>query len=180
MNRKGIFQMSDKYNEYLIDHIGGVKKAYSWLIDNFPDILEKMGSHSMIVDRHDDSKYSSEEYDAYDRYFYGNRSNKVVEEFNYAWLHHIHWNPHHWQYWVLQHDDEPEEALEMPYWYVIEMICDWWSFSWKSGNLYEIFDWYEKHKNMKLHEKTRKLIEETLDRIKKKLDEEKKEKNTEE
>ena len=165
--------MSKKYDEYLIDHIGAVKKAYSWLIEHFPDILDKMGNYSGIIDRHDNSKYSIEEYDQYDRYFYGNKSNKVVSEFNYAWLHHIHNNPHHWQYWVLQHDDEPEEALEMPYWYVIEMICDWWSFSFRSGKLDEIFDWYEKHKDMKLHENTRKLVEDILDRIKNELEKEK-------
>jgi len=164
--------MSSKYDEYLIDHIGGVKSAFSWLIEHFPDISEKMADYRGIIDQHDNSKYSDEEYRAYDNYFYGNKSYAVVRDFNYAWLHHIHNNPHHWQYWVLQHDDEPEEALEMPYWYVIEMICDWWSFSFRSGNLYEIFDWYEKHKGMKLHTETRKFVEDILGKIKEKLDEE--------
>lgn len=169
--------MSEKYNEYLKNHIEGVKKAYIWLEDHFEDIPRNMGTHAiwMIAD-HDASKYGPEEYDAYDEYFYGkNKSYKVVSDFNYAWLHHIHHNPHHWQYWVLKHDDEPEEALEMPYWYVIEMICDWWSFSFNKGNLMEIFDWYEKHKDMVLHEKTRKLVEDILDRIKKELEKEKEE-----
>lgn len=166
--------MSTNYDEYLIDHIGGVKKAFAWMCENLPHVTEKMEDHRYIIEQHDNSKYTSEEYDAYDRYFYGgNRSAKVVSDFNYAWLHHIHNNPHHWQYWVLQHDDEPEEVLLMPYWYIIEMICDWWSFSWKSGNLYEIFDWYEKHKEMKLHPATRTVVESILNQIKKKLDENK-------
>lgn len=168
--------MSKNYDEYLIDHIGGVKKAFSWICENLPDVAEKMGEHRYLIDQHDNSKYGAEEYDAYDKYFYGgNKSFKVVRDFNYAWLHHIHANPHHWQYWVLQHDDEPEEALEMPYWYVVEMICDWWSFSWKNGKLDEIFAWYDKHKDMKLHKDTRKLVEDILGRIKEKLGEEKKE-----
>ena len=124
----------------------------------------------MNVLEHDLSKYSAEEYQAYDDYFYGKKNKETERAFNYAWLSHIHHNPHHWQYWVLKHDDEPEEALEMPEQYVIEMICDWWSFSFKTGNLYEIFDWYEKHKGMVLHEKTRKLVEDTLNKIKKVLD----------
>lgn len=166
--------MSYKYDEYLHDHIENVGKAYEWLVRHFPDISDKMDG-SLLFD-HDTSKYSPEEYEAYDRYFYGNnKSYKVVIEFNYAWLHHIHHNPHHWQYWVLQHDDEPEEALEMPYRYVIEMICDWWSFSFKSGNLEEIFDWYEKHKGMKLHPDTRKLVEDILGKIRKELEKEKEE-----
>ena len=59
--------------------------------------------------------------------------------------------------------------------FVYEMICDWWSFSHKTGNLYEIFDWYKAHsKKMILHENTRKLVEEILDKIKTELDKEKK------
>ena len=52
------------------------------------------------------------------------------------------------------------------------MIADWWSFSHKTGNLREIFDWYEKHKGMVLHPNTRKLVESILDKIKKILDNE--------
>ena len=44
----------------------------------------------------------------------------------------------------------------MPYDYILEMICDWWSFSWQSGDLYEIFKWYEDHsKYIKLAPKKR-------------------------
>lgn len=98
----------------------------------------------------------------------------MVKDFDYAWLHHIHMNPHHWQYWVLHHDepDKPVTVLDMPFHYIIEMICDWWSFSWENGNLYEIFDWYEKHKeNMMLSKRTRITVETFLERMKKKLDE---------
>lgn len=164
--------MSYQYDEYLRQHISAVEQAYNWIREHLPEVARKIDDDKWLLDirKHDVSKYSDEEYKAYDKYFYGgNRSYKVVSDFNYAWLHHIHNNPHHWQYWVLQHDDEPEEVLEMPYRYVVEMICDWWSFSFRSGNLNEIFDWYEKHKDMKLHPKTRKIVEDILDRIKKEL-----------
>lgn len=164
--------MSYKYDEYLYDHRMGVKRAYEWLVEH--DIILPALSDTEIT-AHDLSKEGLEEYKAYDDYFYGNKSHAVVEAFNYAWLHHIHNNPHHWQYWILQHDDEPEEILEMPYKYIVEMICDWWSFSFKAGNLYEIFDWYEKHKGMKLAPKTRKTVEDILDKIKTELDKENKE-----
>ena len=76
---------------------------------------------------------------------------------------------------MLVNDDEGIYALEMPKEFVYEMICDWWSFSYKTGNLYEIFDWYKAHsKKMILHENTRKLVEEILDKIKKELDKENK------
>lgn len=162
--------MSYLYDEYLYDHIKGVREAYEWLLEHkiVPINVD------INIEDHDYSKRGEKEYKAYDDYFYGTRSAKVVEAFNYAWLHHIHKNKHHWQYWVLQHDDEPEEALEMPMEYVIEMVCDWWSFSFKNKNLYEIFEWYEKHKRMKLHEKTRKAVEDILDKIKAELYKEKK------
>lgn len=168
--------MSEQYNHYILEHCSNVSKAYDWLYNKIPEVMkDKSFDIYLLIEKHDASKWSDDEYDAYDKYFYGgNKSHKVVKNFNYAWLHHIHKNPHHWQYWVLKHDDEPEEALEMPLEYVIEMICDWWSFSFKTGNLYEIFDWYEKHKDMKLNDNTRKLVESILNAIKEKLDEENK------
>ena len=122
---------------------------------------------------HDLSKSDMEEYNSYDAYFYGgNRSYQVVQDFNYAWLRHIHKNPHHWQYWILIEGDPElgEIVLDMPYNYILEMICDWWAFSWSSNNLYEIFNWYDAHKDyMKLSDKTRRLVESILDRIHSKL-----------
>lgn len=161
--------MSAEYNNYIIEHIDNVKKAYMWLKDH--NIIKEG-----ILDQlnlHDASKYTDEEYEAYDNYFYGAKTKEVKEAFNYAWLHHIHHNPHHWQYWVLINDEDGTIALEMPENYVYEMICDHWAFSHKSGNLYEIFDWYETHKkNMILHLTTRKLYENILDKIKEELDKE--------
>lgn len=163
--------MSQEYTNYIQEHKNNVEKAYHWLVDH--NIIEPEWSACVRenIIEHDMSKYSFFEYDAYDNYFYGTRTEKVIRDFDYAWLHHIHENPHHWQYWVLKHDDEPEEALEMPIQYVYEMICDWWAFSFKKGDLKEIFGWYEKHKGMVLHPNTRKLVEDILDKIKNILEE---------
>ena len=89
-------------------------------------------------------------------------------------MHHIHKNPHHWQHYVLINDeaDEGIVVLDMPYNHIVEMICDWWSFSWSTGNLYEIFDWYDKHKeHIHLSNSTRVIVESILGKINKKLDE---------
>ena len=161
--------MNSEYSKYIIEHVENVKKAYNWLVE------KEIVSSSLItqMNLHDVSKWGREEFDAYDNYFYGKKTEKVKTEFNYAWLHHIHNNPHHWQHWVLVNDEDGTQALEMPIEYVIEMLCDWWSFSHKTGNLYEIFDWYQSHKkNMILHENTKKLVEELLARIKEELDKE--------
>ena len=97
-----------------------------------------------------------------------------TEAFNRAWLMHIHRNPHHWQYWVLI-NDEPKEGtilIEMPYPYIIEMICDWWAFSWIKGDLSEMFAWYKDHADyIKMHNNTRSIVEEILEMIRTKLTE---------
>lgn len=172
--------MSAKYDEYLIEHKKNVAKAYEWIAKNCPEIFPDDQFKSIVewqcVNAHDESKYDREEYAAYDAYFYGNnRSYEVCDEFDKAWLRHIHKNPHHWQYWVLLNDEKElgHKYLEIPLNYIIEMICDWWSFSWKTGNLYEIFDWYIKHRdNMQISYISQTKIEEILNLIRTKLDDE--------
>ena len=172
--------MSREYDLYLEQHRGNVAKGFYWIRENLPEIL--IDSHitpyeSQICFEHDASKSELDEYFAYDAYFYGgNRSYQVVQDFNKAWILHQHRNPHHWQYWVLFNDDPGEgmDILDMPYNYIIEMICDWWGFSWNSGDLYEIFKWYDEHKDyMKLSDKTRKTVDNILGKIRNKLDESK-------
>ncbi len=165
--------MSYEYNNYLKNHISSVRKAFYWIKNNIPTLVNKENLEWQICFNHDKSKYQQDEYDAYDNYFYGNKSYSVVQDFKRAWLLHIHRNPHHWQYWILVNDDpdESETIIEMPYNYIIEMICDWWSFSWTKGELYEIFGWYDEHKNyIKFHSKTKSTVEAILNQIKEKLD----------
>lgn len=182
--------MSLQYDEYLTEHIRNVESGLLWMCDNLDlnacgvkdtDISEALSGTSV----HDSAKYTDDEYDAYDDYFYGgNRSYAVKRAFDYAWLDHIHRDPHHWQYWILFEDDPkkedqnnspydgpkkedrnnpPYKALEMPVHYVLEMIADWWSFSWKDKNLTEIFNWYTDHENtVILHPKTKKLVDNIL------------------
>lgn len=169
--------MSILYDRYLENHKANVSKGFKWIQDNIPEILEDVDKNvdleHQICFNHDASKTQPDEYDPYDAYFYGNnQSYEVVQNFNYAWLLHIHRNPHHWQHWVLINDDpnEGEIIMNMPYHYIIEMICDWWSFSWNTGNLEEIFNWYEQHReHMKLSDKTRSTVETILEKIRYKL-----------
>ena len=170
--------MSQQYDRYLEQHKGNVKRAFEWIRDNLPYLLKGAYDYEWQIGMaHDQSKTDEDEYAAYDAYFYGNnKSYSVLQDFNKAWLMHIHKNPHHWQHWILINDDpeEGEKILEMPYNYIIEMICDWWSFSWKSGNLNDIFKWYDEHKDyIKLHPETKRTVENILDDIKTKLEESK-------
>lgn len=171
--------MSKEYDLYLEQHKLNVRKGFYWIKENIPEAVNDYAWNDeleqQICYNHDASKSEPDEYFAYDRYFYGNnRSSYVVDDFNHAWLRHIHRNPHHWQHWVLINDnpDEGEIILDMPYNYILEMVCDWWAFSWRSGNLTEIFNWYDQHKDyMKLSKNTRGTVDILLKRIKNKLDE---------
>lgn len=168
--------MSKQYDEYIDQHKANVKKGFEWLHVNLPHLFSGVNMDEMvyIIEHHDITKYHSEEYDAYDAYFYGkNHSKKVLEDFDKAWLHHIHSNEHHWQHWVLIEDDAKEgvKVLDMPYVYIIEMICDWWAFSWMKGDLTEIFSWYAEHNNIKFSNNTRATVENILNWMKVKIKE---------
>ena len=168
--------MSSLYDKYLIQHKTNVKKGFDWIRDNIPELLPAgYDLEWQIGMAHDESKDLPDEYEAYDAWFYGNNKSFAVEQaYKKAWLLHLHRNPHHWQYWILINDDPKEGTvlLDIPENYILEMICDWWAFSWKSGNLDEIFKWYEEHgPYMKLSTQTRQKVESALSLIKEKLEE---------
>lgn len=174
--------MSREYDLYLEEHKANVAKGYRWIRENLPEIIglyygNEYDLEQQICYQHDVSKTEMDEYIAYDRYFYGGpsgRSYGAVKEFNYAWLRHQNRNGHHWQFWNLIQDDPNEGiiALDIPFNYLLEMVMDWWSFSWSKGDLTEIFNWYDKHKDyMKLSPDTRNTVEMILEKIKSKLDE---------
>lgn len=182
--------MSLQYDKYLKEHIANVYNGYLWIVGHIDakkidELLPGIKWENLMVQLklHDDSKYWSEEYEAYDAYFYGpdgindgnggtkKASEKVQEEFNKAWLHHIHHNPHHWQYWVL-FEDEPETgekytSLDIPNDFILEMICDWWSFSWTKGDLFEVFNWWDRHiDSVVMTDSSRRKVESLLNLIK--------------
>lgn len=188
--------MSWEYDKYLNKHIEYVKMGFEWIRNNIllSDLLEilpnaELLNAEVLIDVHDQSKFGFAEYSAYDEYFYGERTQEVKDNFNRAWLHHIHMNPHHWQHWVLIQDKGNAEqyysgkivALDMPDVHIIEMVCDWWSFSWKrysesdpfekNFELYEVFNWYDTNKNQIIFSpKTREKVERMLNLIHKTLD----------
>ena len=91
----------DEYLDYLKNHIEGVQQTWK---DIFVPIFRRMSTkqfdeYSELIQKHDESKYSKEEWDAYLNYFYPDENHpKDDNAFDLAWLHHQHNNPHHWQY----------------------------------------------------------------------------------
>ena len=187
-----------EYDAYLYNHITNVYRGYEWILAYVPqDKISKIfpdlnyANLEFNIVNHDKSKYSLDEYNAYNNYFYGsnNKSKKVLDDFNKAWLHHIHRNKHHWQHWCLITDDGDKTikeykpiGLDIPDDFIVEMICDWWAFSWQRhfelntndpiAGLYEIFDWYDKHRNAIIFStNTRKKVENFLHVLKDTIDE---------
>jgi len=100
--------------------------------------------------------------------FYLDKKNQ--ESFNRAWNHHLKWNKHHWQYWVLILDDGGSICLPIPEKYIREMVADWLGASraiaegegieWTPNRL---TDWYNQRRaTMKLEHTTRIRVETLL------------------
>ena len=175
--------MSIQYDNYIREHRDNVIKAWNILSDNLPrEFIEKYHVNMDRVDDniilHDKSKFDEEEYDAYDKYFYRDPTDKFnvlvlsgqidrQADFDKAWLHHQHHNPHHWQHWVLRNDDGNTKILDMDIEYILEMICDWWSFSLKKNQPLEIIQFYKDNESTRiLSNKTKVIVLEILDIIK--------------
>jgi hypothetical protein len=82
---------------------------------------------------HDLSKFLPTEFLPYAKKFFSGKALSLEDElkWKYAWLHHQHKNKHHWEHWVV--NPNAKQALPMPQKYIIEMVCDWRSFSRKWG-----------------------------------------------
>ena len=155
----------NEYQQYLLNHIGGVKRAWNEIL--LPALLtesditvEDLTLCAQRVEKHDESKYCSDEFDAYCNHFYPSENNKKDSKaFDEAWLLHQKRNPHHWQYWILIRDEGELVPMDMPFEYVCEMLCDWSSFHYVNPES-TANNWYNKNKkNMILSDGTRKLVE---------------------
>jgi hypothetical protein len=126
--------------------------------------------------KHDLSKFSPYEFLGVAKHYIEGKTPLAVikEKYGYSkeWLHHKGRNTHHWAYWIyLDTCENPVTAIKMPYYDVIEMICDWIGASkaynkgkWTNDSNWE---WYKKNKDeMILHDDTRKMVEDVLLSIK--------------
>ena len=84
-----------------------------------------------------------------------NKPESLGPDFEQAWLHHRHWNKHHWEHWILIQDKSPDKPLLMPKRYAKEMLADWRG----AGRAYGTNDtkgWYMANgSKMRLHPLTR-------------------------
>lgn len=89
-------------------------------------------------------------------------SERVPDELAFGWLHHYHYNPHHWQWWVVMLDGKVHKVLPMSDEYRREMLADWLAVSRMPGRQ-KMIPWYMKNRNfMLLHPDTRRWVEDRL------------------
>lgn len=158
-----------EYRDYINEHILNVKlafKVYGELICN--ELGLQLQEIANQVDEHDESKWSHEEFDLYRIKFFPEPDEPKIsdQEFNIAWLHHIHYNPHHPEHWVYYNEESNRITVyDMPDNYIAEMIFDWIAMSYKFNN--KVYDWYEKEGKDKLFtSSTRRKVEYLLNKIK--------------
>lgn len=147
------------YRRSLESHIEGVKKYGS-----------QLGLPVYQLESHDLSKFSEFEFPFYARNFFGDK--KDQDGFAQAWLHHIHNNPHHWQYWIFPDNYTPKNTkvengvIEMPQPFALEMIGDWMASSKQYTGSEDMGDWLKAHlPSIRLHSKTKIFVLEVLDSL---------------
>ena len=157
---EGLDDYQEEYKDYVLAHKERVTKFSNWLLSNCPEVFEGVDTEVFkdLIKEHDESKFSEEEFDAYAQKWCGNGEESF--EYEEAWKHHWMNNAHHPEYWL---------GEDMPYIYILEMLCDWGSFSIDKGDLGELNDFYfrkarnDKEKN--LSPNTKETIEYILSLI---------------
>jgi hypothetical protein len=119
---------------------------------------------------HDISKFYPSEWFSYVQWFcekpdaidYPEEFKIVKKRFQLAWLKHQRRNKHHWQWWLLQNQDDVI-ALEMPVTYILEMIADWKGTSRAINGFDNSMEWYKSNRQkMILAPNTKQFIEKLL------------------
>lgn len=149
-------EMIDSFTESLRTHIANVQKACTLL-----------GVSTELSQGHDLSKWERVEFLPYVRQFKGPADDP--DGFAVAWLHHLHNNPHHWQYWMFPDEYQPAGSrvengrVEMPQAYCLEMIADWLGASMAYTGSWNMRDWLWKNfTRVKLHTRSFDFVIDTL------------------
>lgn len=129
----------------------------------------ELGVTEHQLQQHDLSKFSREEFGPYARHFHGGGAPR---EFSGAWLHHIHHNPHHPEYWRFPGDfdikggDVVRGCLPMPRCYLKEAIADWLGASYTYTGSWNISSWLFKNmERMYYHPVTATILREELAKL---------------
>ena len=134
-----------EYCDYLDEHVRNVEKAWCVLKACCKDMRfvyddYVFGSIDLMVDEHDLSKVSPEEFIQYQRRFCP-VGEPDKEGFLPAWEHHKANNQHHWEHWTNRDYCNPYEDEC----HCVCMVIDWMAMGYKFGDTAESY--YENNKD---------------------------------
>lgn len=184
------------YTDYINTHIRYVALAFNTIgkdIARYVYKLMKLGNQegdtdiseyidfieNELIPKHDQSKFSDEEFNAYRMKFYPCKEDLEISEadrdkaFDAAWEHHKTVNYHHPDKWLIK-TKEKDMILPMPFYYLIEMIMDWIAMSMNFKQ--STYDWWinspngRKEKSQYLSNNRMALVDLTLMEFKDKID----------
>lgn len=158
----------EKYEIRLDDK---VRREYTHRLEAHIEAVQEagrmLGVNETQLQEHDRSKWSPEEFGPYALHFCGGGAPDL---FYLAWLHHIHHNPHHWQYWIFPDGFTPkgtnveDGVVPMPGSYALEMVADWMGASKVYTSSWDMADWLTKNKpRIIVHSQTGMFLDEILD-----------------
>lgn len=160
------------YLKYLKKHIECVNKAYEKLKIIIPDLFDGYDDEVEIkteqnIKLHDNIKFSSHNLRVYGEHYTGKFNEN---EYNAVILDHIRNCPHHFQHWLVFYQIDKIKAVEIPYDYIVEMICDWYSFSFIKNDETELVRWYKIYRDkMIFAPKTQIIIDNIISKVEKYL-----------
>ena len=169
MINEGAKDYQEENRKYILAHLERVERFADWLFYNCPELFEDIDKEVFwdLIKEHDESKFSEEEFEPYAQKWFNNSGK--TPEYEEAWKHHWMNNEHHPEYWL---------GEDMPYIYILEMICDWGSFSIDKKDFSELSDFYynkaKEDPEKNLSDATKKIIEEILSQIDRVLEKEEK------
>ena len=187
-------ESANEYTKYIDEHIANIKKAFNEYapvlcsllvmydngytskddLHNDPSVYDEINQLyiqlSKQIQSHDLSKYSAEEFGLYRRKFYKADGEEELSdyEFNKAWLHHIHNNLHHPEYYIYTDYDNHCETMvyEMPNRYIAEMILDWIAMGYKFND--KVYNYWKKERTNKafiMHDNVVKKVDYIMERL---------------
>lgn len=142
-----VVEKEKQYRAYIDKHIANVQKAFDLYGHMIMEKLNELDpSQADLLEctfetrrgDHDQSKYSPEEFGGYRARYYPvsqEESDAAIDASDAAWLHHLHVNDHHPEYWVMPDDgDDGPIIMDMSHGAILEMLMDWQAMSTSPGS----------------------------------------------
>lgn len=158
------------YKNYINSHKNWVKHAFAeWGLPICDTLKVDQRLLWQAVEKHDDSKFSPEEFEGYRLHFYPAEDDKiskieVANAFVKSWLHHCTTNAHHPEFWI---EDKLDglTAHDMSRIAIAEMILDWTAVGYMKDEDSPIEYWDTEGANKPLSDNTRELVNKVIDEV---------------